>query len=855
MEMERIEAVRNQLANQYCFVDLSANVRENDFVFVKDENNSPRIARVEQVFGHKAHVICYRSATDLPRDVKLVSDTGLKINFHSQELIEDVLESKNIDLSLICGKCMVFKAHENDSIADILQRNRKLHPMAYVCRYKLVKETIYKLVPVSWQPGEEEEAERNSGEMTDMECYTDTEDQASEAMPSLNESLDKIIEQLNSTSVEPKKSVQKATRTQNQTSPNKRASPDAGKDNEEVSPSKRNKLTGNSNYGTPGTRNGKYESPAQKQMSKIKKNLNDSFTEALQDHPSSPYETTMNPKEPLKLTFSKGNKKPLTEKNENTMQSPMNKTLISIRGSSKRRSILKNLDSPKSSTPRRSIAFVELPKSENKRNNDVESTPSRRSTRMSSAAANAAMQAHAVQEESSPEVEKKRSGKSTTKPMSPPSTPKSASKRSTAAKRQRTPKTPKTPKGTMTPQQTRSLYRSGGLTPSIQSRQESIGGEQTELEQIRERLQVSAVPASLPCREKEYASIYEFIMGKLSDGSGGCIYISGVPGTGKTATVTQVIKTIQKESKPKKLPAFDCVDINGMRLTEPRQAYVQIYRQLTGKTMAWAQARDLLESRFTAGAKKAIRPTVLLVDELDIICNRKQDVVYNLFDWTVRKGSRLIAITIANTMDLPERVLKLKVASRLGLTRITFQPYSFKQLQEVVMTRLAGSNCFMADAVQLVARKVASVSGDCRRALDICRRATEIAEEKSTGAGLIEVNFAHINQALSEMFASPKVRAIKNCTKFEKLFLQAVASEIQRTGIEEVEFHRVFWQIGTLAPILGIKNPPTEDQAMMICMSLAANRLLIAEDSSAGLYQKIILNATVDDLYYALNVS
>lgn len=181
---------------------------------------------------------------------------------------------------------------------------------------------------------------------------------------------------------------------------------------------------------------------------------------------------------------------------------------------------------------------------------------------------------------------------------------------------------------------------------------------------------------------------------------------------------------------------------------------------------------------------------------------------------------------------------------------------------------------------------MASVSGDCRRALDICRRATEIAEEndgqeKQRGkAKKIEVNFAHINQALSEMFASPKVRAIKNCTKFEKLFLQAVASEITRTGIEEVEFQRVYWQIGTLAPVLGIKNPPAEglikfnncfncefillncifilnfvDQAMIICMALAANRLLIAEDSSAGLYLKIILNATVDDLYYALNVS
>lgn len=45
------------------------------------------------------------------------------------------------------------------------------------------------------------------------------------------------------------------------------------------------------------------------------------------------------------------------------------------------------------------------------------------------------------------------------------------------------------------------------------------------------------------------------------------------------------------------------------------------------------------------------------------------------------------------------------------------------------------------------------------------------------------------------------------------------------------------------------------DQAMQICMTLASNRLIIAEDSSAGLYQKIILNVSVDDLYYALNLN
>lgn len=67
-----------------------------------------------------------------------------------------------------------------------------------------------------------------------------------------------------------------------------------------------------------------------------------------------------------------------------------------------------------------------------------------------------------------------------------------------------------------------------------------------------------------------------------------------------------------------------------------------------------------------------------------------------------------------------------------------------------------------------------------------------------------------MHQALNEMFASPKVRAIKSCTRFEKLFLQAVASEITRTGIEEVDFFGVYSQLFSLSQILGINCPPTE---------------------------------------------
>lgn len=73
-------------------------------------------------------------------------------------------------------------------------------------------------------------------------------------------------------------------------------------------------------------------------------------------------------------------------------------------------------------------------------------------------------------------------------------------------------------------------------------------------------------------------------------------------------------------------------------------------------------------------------------------------------DWPAKASAQLVVITIANTMDLPERVFMSRVTSRLGLTRITFQPYNHKQLQEIVLTRLKDTNSFKNEAIQLIAR-------------------------------------------------------------------------------------------------------------------------------------------------------
>lgn len=39
--------------------------------------------------------------------------------------------------------------------------------------------------------------------------------------------------------------------------------------------------------------------------------------------------------------------------------------------------------------------------------------------------------------------------------------------------------------------------------------------------------------------------------------------------------------------------------------------------------------------------------------------------MYNIFDWPTKPHARLVVLAVANTMDLPERIMMSRVSSRL----------------------------------------------------------------------------------------------------------------------------------------------------------------------------------------------
>ncbi|VDD76490.1 unnamed protein product [Mesocestoides corti] len=379
----------------------------------------------------------------------------------------------------------------------------------------------------------------------------------------------------------------------------------------------------------------------------------------------------------------------------------------------------------------------------------------------------------------------------------------------------------------------------------------------------RFRLHASRLTDSLPCREREFDAIFEFLFERLQNRTGGCMYISGVPGTGKTATVTAVVESMAgcvDASGHSVIPPFTFIAVNGMQVSEPRHVYVRIYEELKGARVSVAKAMAQLEHEFCAPCRTQTgEPTcVLLIDELDLLCSRRQDVLYSLFDWPCRQtGQRcrrpLVVLAIANTMDLPERLLHHRVASRLGLNRLPFAPYSHEQLAEIVTSRLGTemSSTFAPKAIELAGRKVAAVSGDARRALDVCRRAAELSRQEGAKT---PTTIHHVNAALKEMFTSPKLTALRSASHYEKLLLRAIVSEASARSAEEVRLDRCMEQMYALCNLEGLPRP-TDTEVFSMCAALGAYKLILVEASRRDTNMLVRLNCSQSDVLFALKAS
>ncbi|CAM8981051.1 unnamed protein product [Rhodiola kirilowii] len=364
--------------------------------------------------------------------------------------------------------------------------------------------------------------------------------------------------------------------------------------------------------------------------------------------------------------------------------------------------------------------------------------------------------------------------------------------------------------------------------------------KQSELERAKATLLLATLPKSLPCRNKEIEEITTFIKGGICDDQclGRCLYIHGVPGTGKTMSVLTVMRNLKLKVEGGSINPYNFLEINGLKLAKPENIYRVIYEALTGHRVSWKKALQLLNERFSEGfnskKKDNKRPCILLIDELDLLVTRNQSVLYNILDWPTKPNSKLIVIGIANTMDLPENSFSK-----------SFQPGSW------------GINAFETQAIEFASRKVAAISGDARRALEICRRAAELADYNaknqsadkiSAVAGKALVGMKEVQAAIQEMFQAPHMQVM---SRLSKIFLAAMVYELYKTGVSETTFENLAMTVSSLCSS-NSEALPDWDTLLRVGCKLGECRVIICEEGARHRLQKLQLNFPSDDVAFAV---
>jgi Cdc6-like AAA superfamily ATPase len=307
-------------------------------------------------------------------------------------------------------------------------------------------------------------------------------------------------------------------------------------------------------------------------------------------------------------------------------------------------------------------------------------------------------------------------------------------------------------------------------------------------------LQPGAAAGMLPGRETEQDEVTAFLRDAVrAGGRKEVLYISGMPGTGKTASVLEAVRRLQqvKTRTTQFVPSFEFAHVNAMCLSSPGAVFAEICRKIPSAASLRRrrgvsdsnenQAQAAL-SRFFSNDSSSRQVVVLLLDEVDALVTQAQSVLYRLFDWLTRPGARLAVVAISNTMDLPERLLP-RVTSRLGVIRVNFAPYSRAQLKTILADRLRAGQAegaFTDDALMLCAARVAGASGDARKALQVCRRAIEQAltnEEEPSGP----ITITQLAAAEADLLrGNPTAQAIRGLGGRARLLLLAIVLELQR---------------------------------------------------------------------------
>lgn len=250
----------------------------------------------------------------------------------------------------------------------------------------------------------------------------------------------------------------------------------------------------------------------------------------------------------------------------------------------------------------------------------------------------------------------------------------------------------------------------------------------------REALEPSFVPDELPHRDKEIERIAGLTACALRGDIPPNFLCYGMTGTGKTATIRYISQKLARHCSTK--PPW-WIYINCNVVSTPYRVLAHIYNTIARneKIPPTGLPKDIIFKKLLGLLDNCIKQGIcfLVLDEIDILIEKKgsNEILYDLTRLNENLDScRVSIIGISNKLKFLE-YLDPRVKSSLGQEEIVFHPYNANELADILLERAKIAfypNIVNEGILKLVAGLAAKEHGDARKALQLLRKAGEMAE-------------------------------------------------------------------------------------------------------------------------------
>lgn len=301
--------------------------------------------------------------------------------------------------------------------------------------------------------------------------------------------------------------------------------------------------------------------------------------------------------------------------------------------------------------------------------------------------------------------------------------------------------------------------------------------------------------AHLTGRKAEADDLNRFLTSNLAQKTPGSLYVSGPPGTGKTAQLNMSLHQLAPVPgiNIHKGTRFRVIKVNCMAVAQPENIFHEIYSALSG-THTHSNRKTFSDLVELLNSVTDVDAAIVMLDEMDCLVTKDQQVLFQLFNCASARSQtnfnvKLVLIGISNALDLTDKFLPRLKTNGLSPESLQFLPYTADQTRAIINDKLwllapelASAPIMHPAAVLLCCKKSASITGDLRKAFDICYKSIELVEEAYRRAPTENIDFenapkvtiSHVAKICATSFGDNASTKLTNLNLLQKAVLCAL---------------------------------------------------------------------------------